>query len=151
LSGSLNFDGAVNDDAYGMLPVYTEMSELSMPGLELRYETENPVFAVFSDQEQMTDIADIDLVNHSLQYLSEKVVISGKTYAVFKLLPLRINPETGLIEKLVAFDLVPIPLIGEPQNLKSVNNFAEKSPGVLKPILESYKLATNARIKTINY
>ncbi len=123
----LNFDGAVNDDAFGLLPVFVEMTELPVPGMDFRYRVDNAVFVPFDHQDEIKLIADIDLVSRTLEMRSEKAVISGKTYDVFKLLPLRIDPETGLIEKLTAFDLVRIPLIGEPEILKSGNNFAENS------------------------
>ena len=123
----LNFSGAVNDDAFGILPVHHEMIEIKTPGLYYQFEIIDPVFTAFDNQNSVLELPDIDLVTPEVQITTEQAFVSGKQYTVFKLLPLRLNQQTGLIEKLVQFNLSIIPLIGKPTMLKSTRAFRESS------------------------
>ncbi|OQX78752.1 MAG: hypothetical protein B6D64_05930 [Bacteroidetes bacterium 4484_276] len=123
----LNFSDAVNDDAFGILPIHQEMIEIKTPGLYYKFEIQDPVFAAFDSQNSVLGLPDIDLVTTEVQTIVEQAFISGKQFTVFKLLPLRLNPQTGLIEKLVQFNLSIVPQIGEPAMLKSTRAFRENS------------------------
>jgi len=125
--GILTFTDAENVDAFGILPVFQEMIEIKTPGLNYKFEVSNPVFIAFENQNTVLGLPDIDLVSDDLQSFTELAVISSKQYNIFKLLPLRINQQTGLIEQLVQFTLTITPLIVEPTTLKSTKTFLENS------------------------
>lgn len=101
----LDFIDAINDDDYGMLPVYTQLFPLHSPGLSYSFSITNKVFVPFDDQVALTGVTDIDLILTQLQYTSEIITVRGSHYSQLKLLPLRKNPETGLFEKLVTFQI----------------------------------------------
>ncbi len=101
----LNFTDASNDDAYGMLPVFTQIFPLNAPGLSYQFMISDEVFEPFDDQAALGDVADIDLINDHIQLASEIITIRKKNYSQLCLLPMRKNPETGQYEKLVQFTI----------------------------------------------
>ncbi|MBE0637493.1 MAG: type IX secretion system sortase PorU [Bacteroidales bacterium] len=108
---TLHFSDAINDDAFGMLPVYSRLFPLELPGFSYRYSISNPEFIPFENQDQLSDLIDIELIDNSLNITSDIITLRNKHYSQLKVLPLRRNPQTGLIEKLITFqiDAVPAP------------------------------------------
>lgn len=102
---TLHFDNAVNDDAFGLLPVYFRLFPIENPGTTYQFEIIRQEFVSFDDQNLLPDVLDIDLVDENLHLASEMVTLRNKQYCQLKLLPLRTNPETGLFEKLVSFQI----------------------------------------------
>ena len=124
---TLNFSDAVNDDAFGILPVYQEMIEITTPGLNYQFEISDLVFVAFEDQASIIGLLDIDIVGHEIQTINQKAYIRGDEFAVFKLLPIRLNERNGLFEKLESFNLRLIPLIEEPAAQRTKRIWAANS------------------------
>jgi hypothetical protein len=101
----LNFTDASNADAFGMLPVFTQIFPLNAPGLSYQFMISDEVFEPFDDQAALGDVANIDLINDHIQLASEIITIRKKHYSQLNLLPMRKNPETGQYEKLVQFTI----------------------------------------------
>jgi len=123
----LDFENAANDDAFGVLPAFEKMIALPGSGFSYHFEIDNPQFVAFEDQDEISGLPDIELVTERLQTVTHEVVISGKTYTVFRLLPMRKNPETGVYEKLIAFDLTKNLGASEAAGAGSPETFAENS------------------------
>jgi len=67
----LDFPDAINDDNYGMLPVYTQLFPLHSPGLSYSFSITNEVYVPFDDQEALAGVADIDLITTQIQFTAE--------------------------------------------------------------------------------
>jgi hypothetical protein len=124
---TLHFMDAVNDDAFGILPVYQEMHKISTPGLNYQFEISDPVFVAFEDQPTILALADIDVLGHEIQTAIQKAHIRGEEFAVLKILPLRLNEQNGLYEKLVSFNLHADRVIEDPTPLKNKRIWAANS------------------------
>jgi len=124
---TLHFTDAVNDDAFGMLPVYMQMVELDTPGLTYQFEISGAVYVPFDDQTSIGQLPDIEIVNHDLQQNIQNASIRGDVFSVLKLLPLRINEQSGLYEKLTTFNVQLIPEIDHTPSYKNKLTWAANS------------------------
>lgn len=111
---TLVFTGAGNDARWGLLPVFVRTENMPAPGYSIGFRVSDPEFAPL-DYAQFVE--DIDLVPERLSFETEVISIRGKKKLMFKMLPLRKNPETGEIEKLVSFRLN--------KNIESVPNLSQ--------------------------
>lgn len=99
----LHFSGASNCENFGMLPVYTRLFPNEKLNETFTFNIADPEFLPFTDQALLEDVTDIDLVPRNLSYSSGIATVRKRNYSELTLLPLRINPETGLVEKLISF------------------------------------------------
>ena len=102
---ALSFSGAVNDDAFGLLPVFSERFLIKTPGNTLQFEVTDQVFGAFEDQSVFNQLTDAELINTEIQTKTEIAINRKVKYSVFKMLPIRFNVVTGKFEKLVGFNL----------------------------------------------
>lgn len=101
----LHFEDAMNDDAFGMLPVFTRLFPVNVAGKTWEFAIVNPTFVPLDVQSTPQTIMDIELVPDELNITSEIITIRKSHFSQLKLLPLRKNSETGEIEKLIAFEI----------------------------------------------
>lgn len=122
---TLGFDGAGHADRWGLLPVFVRQFDLPAPGLSLDFEIANTEFLPLTVND---DIEDINLIPEKLSWDKEIITIRGKSKLVFRLLPLRKNPETGNYEKLVSFEMSRQPVPGAIMKAGNpTDQFAESS------------------------
>ncbi len=125
---SLSFNGAINDDDFGLLPVFSERFLIENPGTTLKFEVENEVFVAFEDQTVFSELADIELIGTEIRSKTEIAISRKVKYSIFTLLPIRFNVETGNFEKLLSFNLniIEIPDSSQQKTLNS-RVFADSS------------------------
>ena len=99
------FIGAVNDDGFGLLPVFSERFLIQNPGTTFDFYIEDAIYQPFEDQSLFDNLADRDLIAFDIQSKTELAVNRRVNYAVFKMLPIRLNLQTGNYEKLLSFNL----------------------------------------------
>jgi hypothetical protein len=101
---TLSFYNSDNAVPWGLLPVYTRKFDLPASGLRYEFEISNPEFIPL-EYNDISEIADTDLISDTLLFTSNRETFRNNHHIVFRMLPLRVNPATGQIEKLVSFDL----------------------------------------------
>lgn len=95
-----SFEKAAHLEAYGLLPVYTEM--IAMPaGGAIAARINNPVFVPST----LPDAASLTYIKDTLIYSAEWSFERKASFVYFSLLPFRKNPTTGAIERLESFSL----------------------------------------------
>nr|NQU88984.1 type IX secretion system sortase PorU [Bacteroidota bacterium] len=125
---SLHFNDAQNADNYGLLPVFSEMFELTSPGLVYDFTLIETVAVEFEEQDKLMSIPDINRVSNDFEISAEIVSIRDKNYSRVVLLPIRYNEKTGNYEKITSFKIQLQKYPGEVAGgLKSSGNFAENS------------------------
>jgi hypothetical protein len=115
------FIGAVNDDGFGILPVFTERFQIQNPGTTFDFQIEDAIYQPFEDQSLFDNLADRDLIAFDIQSKTELAVNRLVNYCVFKMLPIRLNLQTGNYEKLLSFNLH-INEIQDNNNLKNTRH-----------------------------
>lgn len=101
----LNFEGAVNHDRFGLLPVFSKLYRLPAPGLSYQFGITDEVYEAFTTQEKIAEIADASLIGSQIRMINDMVAIRGDYFSQLQLLPLRYNETTGKFEKLVSFSI----------------------------------------------
>jgi len=101
----LSFIGAEYCDQFGFLPVYAKLIKNETPGFKYSFEVIKPLFQSFDYQEKFSQLVDADKIGNEIKFFTEILTIRGVDYTRFCLLPLRINPTNGKLEKLVSFEL----------------------------------------------
>lgn len=122
------FADAVNMDRYGLLPVFSKLFPIPAPGLSYKFGIKNTEFIPFENQQQIAEVADINLAGENIELHSDIISIRNKYYSQLQLLPMRYNPESGQYEKLVKFTIVATP---EPEEVfkysRTKNRYASSS------------------------
>jgi len=123
------FIGAVNDDGFGLLPVFTERFLIQNPETTFHFQIEDAVYQPFEDQSLFDNLADRDLISFDIQSKSAIAINRGVKYGVFKMLPIRLNLQTGNYEKLLGFNLHIMEVTDNNQvkNTRNASDFAAAS------------------------
>ncbi len=125
---TLHFLDAVNHDAFGMLPVYSRLFSLNTIGFSYQFNISDTKWFPFDNQDQLAAVLDIDLINDQLNYSTEIITVSNRHYSHLTLLPLRINPENGQVEKLISFQIEALPVAEKQFDFtREQSNYAENS------------------------
>lgn len=98
---TIGFYGAETYDDFGLLPVYT--LKVENPGNGLKYEFS--LSDIIYEALPAADFEDTDLIAEDIIHFSEAGSFRHSHYSIFRLLPLRKNPTTGAIEKIISFRL----------------------------------------------
>ena len=116
---TVTFDGAVPDIKNGYLPNYGEKINISGYG-DVTATLSNEVYEAVSNSDMKTD-----KIPNNIKIEAEAIVIRKRPYASVSFIPLRKNPYTGQLEKLVRFSLK-VEVTGQRQ-LKQLNSYATNS------------------------
>lgn len=121
----LDFEDALRDDAFGLLPVYIYRQAIENENVTISAKLENPNSHLILD-ERYKNIADIDLIKNDFQLQTNLLFIEGQAYAEVLVLPVRKNKE-GQLEALdsciIMLDITPA---GNAPD-KSVSGFTDQS------------------------
>jgi len=101
----LYFTDAINAPEFGLLPVYSRLFRIEKKETAYSFNIINTVYQEFDNQLELQDVEDIHLIPEQLTYSSSIAIIRNRHYAELTILPLRKNIETGLIEKLISFQI----------------------------------------------
>lgn len=102
----LNFIGAVNDEKYGLLPVYSEKFYLDKKNTSFDFTLANEKFIEFTDQVAVAGLLDIDKIKSEIIVNNNINISRRKRYSNLTFVPLRKNRESGKIEKLISFEII---------------------------------------------
>ncbi|MCD4774160.1 MAG: type IX secretion system sortase PorU [Bacteroidales bacterium] len=100
----MSFEGAYYDFPYENLPVFIERFALKNYTDIVEVSLENKVFVQLTDMENDA-ISDIDFISHDVSVNIIKTLDRKKPFSKITILPFRINPENGNIEKLLSFKI----------------------------------------------
>lgn len=101
---TLFFTGAVYDETFGDLPLLYQSIELPLPQFKASVAIENAVYSPLSEEESEI-IAATGYAASDVQAWTKIRTAQKKSYAGIFLLPIRLNPATGLYEKLTHADI----------------------------------------------
>lgn len=101
----LYFTDAINAPEFGLLPVYSRLFRIEKKETAYSFNIINTVYQEFDNQLELQDVEDIHLIPEQLTYSSSIAIIRNRHYAELTILPLRKNIKTGLIEKLISFQI----------------------------------------------
>jgi len=123
----LSFRGSALSGEYGMLPVFLK----SLPsGPENQSSAGcgiiNPVFEVVRPAD-LEMVKGLEMIRTEIEVSCEPVVARKETFLQVKLLPLRRNPSTGMVERLVSFSLEITTGPQQPVQTKSAADYAPHS------------------------
>jgi hypothetical protein len=124
----LGFEGSVTRDGYGLLPFLVQNTDLASEYDKVaEVRIGNPVY------EPLPAAISENLINRDrigLEPVTGHDIMTGResAYAAVSLLPLRLNPATGLVERLVSATLVVVIAPGNPlPGTKLVQTYADHS------------------------
>jgi hypothetical protein len=98
---TIGFDGAETHAEFGLLPVFIQKIKNPDNGIRHEFSLSEIVYASLASD----NFEDVGLITEEVVYFSEVNTFRNSHYSVFRLLPLRKNPATGAIEKIVSFKL----------------------------------------------
>ena len=100
----LAFENSINDNPYGLLPLFFERVKITGENQTANVEVQNAVYAELSSEE-ISAIANAELITKEISINQKIYKERGIPYIYITILPLRKNDFSGKVEKLVAFDL----------------------------------------------
>ncbi|NJK85132.1 MAG: hypothetical protein HC906_03355 [Bacteroidales bacterium] len=100
----LYFENAFYNQNETNFPIYTELIEAQIYYPNYQIKLENPVFSAFS-QEELTGVQNLDKLSDEVTVNSVVQFYEKEPFFNIKILPVRKNPVTGTIEKLISFTL----------------------------------------------
>lgn len=136
----LSFDGAQYDHADDYLPRYSQ--KISLSGNEQHFSAVlvDPLYEQLSNEE-IAIIKDPSILEDQAKVESSVFTAQKKSYGVISFIPIRKNPITGKIEKLISFDLSIVAGASLKAHNRSVHTYAANS------VLQSgdwYKIAVGS-------
>jgi hypothetical protein len=116
----LNFDGAQYDQSKKFIPVYGEtfLSPFDNSVTEIKTELINDVYEPLPETSLITDVS---LISNKIDVVTTIGIERKKPILGFAFIPIRKNPVTNSLEKLVSFDLK-----FNPAKTVSVSNAAQR-------------------------
>ncbi len=128
----LGFDGAVSEEEYGLLPVYSTMFRLTASSDSVfAGDFREAVYEPIPD-EIIQQVRDIDKVGTTIEIRKSILVQRKIPYVSISFLPMRRDPVSGRIERLVSFRM-------------TIHTIKNESPVPLKP---AFSYAANSVLQT---
>src|SRR5688572_20445078 len=131
----LNFEGAVHDGTLNSLPYYIEKIPHPFPGQQVTVKLKNAQYEPFTTGA----IIDLSIIGTEPELKSQSVTEKKQTQLGIILLPIRKNPSTQGVERLLSFDFELTPAGRSPQ-IQSSRVFA---PNSVLASGEWYKIGVN--------
>lgn len=102
----LNFDGAFYHAPENLLPHFSLTRKLTFGTNGVEVSLVTPRFAPMSAEEQkLISSSDQKIISNSIVVISKVVYHRKQPYAYAEFVPIRTNPSSGQLEKLISFDL----------------------------------------------
>lgn len=122
----LSFDGAQYDHSDDYLPRYSQKVELKQNEQNFSVILVNPLYEQLT-HEEITVIKNPQLFETHIKIQTSVLISEKKMYGVISLIPIRKNPVTNSLEKLVSFELSLTPGISFKSNGRSMRTYASNS------------------------
>ncbi len=101
----LTFKGSLLDQQTGFLPVFSERIKLNSNNVIITAHIRNAFYDTIPDNEIIL-LEDRDLISADIEVRTSIVFERKKPFADISFVPIRKNPEKGIFEKLLSFELV---------------------------------------------